>query len=241
MFEITKAVTKDDLKHIRPIAISLNTEASSPKQRDYVSKVFNCSVTDDYGVEETWMIAAQCLHKRYHIFTDNVVLEVVDSKGRICPPGEMGEVVVTSLANYGMPFIRYPLGDYAVLEEGVCPCGRGFPLLKSFEGLSGDDPFILPSGRVIAPLRIRVLFAGDVGDFIALKSFKIVQERRDFIKVYLAKDINYTENIEDLFISKIKNVLQEPVEIKVEFVDEIPKTPGRKLHFIESKVKAASP
>ena len=242
MWEITKTVTQEDLKYIRPIAISLNTETSSPEQRDYISRVFNCPVSDDYGTEETWMIASQCPEKRYHIFTDNIVFEVIDDKGKVCPPGEMGEVVLTSLINYGMPFIRYKLGDYAVLGEGACPCGRGFPLLKSFVGISGEHPFILPSGRVIAPLHVRLIFAAaDVGDFVSLKGFKVVQERKDYIKIYLVKDINYNENIGNLFVSKLKALIEEPVKIEIEFVNEIPKAPGQKFHFIESKVRTTNP
>lgn len=242
MWEIAKAVTQEDLKYIKPIAISLNTETSSVEQRDYISKVFNCPVCDDYGTEETWMIASQCLEKRYHIFTDNIIFEVVDEKGRACPPGEMGEVVLTSLINYGMPFIRYKLGDYAVLDEGACACGRGFPVLKSFVGITGEHPFILPSGRVIAPIHIRLIFAAaDVGDFVSLKGFKVVQERKDYIKIYLVKDVNYTANIENLFVSKLKALIKEPVKIEIKFVDEIPRAPGCKFHFIESKVKATNP
>src|SRR5436305_75 len=49
------------------------------------------------------------------------------------------EILVTDLHNYGMPFIRYRIGDLGVLRTtGRCACGRGLPKLHSIEGRTLD-------------------------------------------------------------------------------------------------------
>jgi len=42
--------------------------------------------------------------------------------------GTEGNVVITDLYNYGMPFVRYANGDRAIEGgDGACACGRGLP------------------------------------------------------------------------------------------------------------------
>ncbi len=48
--------------------------------------------------------------------------------------GESGDVVITDLFNYGMPFVRYANGDVATPSANRCACGRGLPLLARVDG-----------------------------------------------------------------------------------------------------------
>jgi len=89
------------------------------------------------------MIASQCKYKNYHYFLDNVYVEFLDDEGKDVGEGEIGEIVLTTLRSPVMPFIRYKIGDIGSYTLEECPCGRHFPLLKSFEGRA-DDIFILP-------------------------------------------------------------------------------------------------
>ena len=74
-----------------------------------------------------------------HISTDRVYLELVDEEGDvITKPDIIGEVVITDLDNFGMPFLRYRIGDMASFKAGSCPCGRPFPMLQRVEGRTLD-------------------------------------------------------------------------------------------------------
>jgi phenylacetate-CoA ligase len=60
--------------------------------------------------------------------------EVVDpSTGRQIPPGEIGELVVTSF-NPVYPLIRFGTGDLTAIDDSPCPCGRTAPRLKGLYG-----------------------------------------------------------------------------------------------------------
>lgn len=96
MYEVARRATPEDLKHIRPQFIGINSELSTQDQRNFISETFHCPVYDEYSTEETWMIASQCRQHNYHIFTDNVWVEFIDSRGREVQPGEMGEIVLTT-------------------------------------------------------------------------------------------------------------------------------------------------
>jgi phenylacetate-CoA ligase len=118
--------------------VSVNSEHISETERMFVSEVFHCPVYQSYGSEETWMIASTCRENNWHIFTDNVFLEIVDADGNSVDDGVRGDVLVTTLNTPAMPLIRYRLGDIVMGKSGRCSCGSPFPMLASFEGRSVD-------------------------------------------------------------------------------------------------------
>ena len=84
------------------------------------------------------MIAAECeRHDGLHVTADNLYVELV-ANGQLCEPGERGEVLLTDLHNYGMPLIRYKVGDVGSWKGRDCACGRGLPLLNVVEGRTLD-------------------------------------------------------------------------------------------------------
>jgi phenylacetate-CoA ligase len=236
VYEIAKRVNADDLKHIKPKFIGINSELSTQDQRDFISSVFKCPVYDEYSTEETWMVASQCRHHNYHIFTDNVWVEFVDSSGAEAAPGEMGEIVLTTTRSPAMPFIRYRIGDLGRCSSSSCPCGLGFPVLESFEGRA-DDCFILPSGRYVSSLKLLNTFTMYIKKYLhLLEEFKVSQVRKDLIVIKIVKGREYNLDHIGELLTDIRKILNEPVTIEIELVESIDNSSGIKRKAIESFV-----
>ncbi|HNY66245.1 MAG TPA: hypothetical protein PKM41_12490 [Deltaproteobacteria bacterium] len=236
VYEIARRMSPEDLKHIKPKFIGINSELSTQDQRDFISSIFGCPVYDEYSTEETWMVASQCRCHKYHIFTDNVWVEFIDGMGNDVEPGQMGEIVLTTTRSQAMPFIRYRIGDMGRYSNSSCPCGSGFPILESFEGRA-DDCFILPSGKYVSSLKILNTFTMYIKKYLhLLEEFKVSQVRKDLITIKIIKGRDY--NVEHLneLLSDIRKILDEPVTINVEFVESIDNTSGIKRKAIESFV-----
>ena len=62
-------------------------------------------------------------HEGMHLRENHVIAEIVDEAGRPLPPGETGELVITTIGMEAMPLIRYRTGDYTRVIPGRCPCG----------------------------------------------------------------------------------------------------------------------
>ena len=62
-------------------------------------------------------------HEGMHLRENHVIAEIVDGQGRPLPPGETGELVITTIGMEAMPLIRYRTGDYTRVLPGRCPCG----------------------------------------------------------------------------------------------------------------------
>lgn len=62
-------------------------------------------------------------HEGMHLRENHVIAEIVDEDGRVLPPGEYGQLVITTIGMEALPLIRYRTGDYTRILPGVCPCG----------------------------------------------------------------------------------------------------------------------
>ena len=92
------------------------------------------SVRSSYSSEEVGQIAFECAScaGRYHVTTSNVIVEVVDVSHDVGGT-KLGRVLVTHLHSYATPFIRYDLGDLALLKDR-CACGHNGPTLHALHG-----------------------------------------------------------------------------------------------------------
>jgi phenylacetate-CoA ligase len=113
--------------------------------RQKVRDVLNVPLFNTYGSREFMSIAVECaVHQGLHVNAENILLET-----KMPPEGGPSEVLVTDLHNYGMPFIRYEIGDMALMDAKPCACGRGLPKIQSIEGrtldvLRGADGQLVP-------------------------------------------------------------------------------------------------
>ncbi len=129
-----------------PRRVFTDSELLTRGTRSLLEQAFHVPVIDVFGTYETDNIAYQCeAGGGYHVATDCVVLEIVRN-GKVVPPGEEGELVVTVLANRTQPFIRYNLRDIGRLSTEPCSCERSFPLLSAISGRA-DDLIVLADGR----------------------------------------------------------------------------------------------
>ena len=78
-----------------------------------------------YGSREMALGGAICCqaHAGMHLRENHVIAEIIDDAGRPLPPGEVGELVITTIGMEAMPLIRYRTGDYTRTLPGRCPCG----------------------------------------------------------------------------------------------------------------------
>ena len=125
-------------------------ETCTAAARDHITRGFDAPVHDLYGAHETSLVAWQCaVTGEYHLSDETISVQVIRD-GRIAEPGETGEMVVTALHSYAMPFIRYKLGDVVVQGSTTCSCGSPFSTIRSIQGRTADF-LSLPNGRLVHP------------------------------------------------------------------------------------------
>ena len=134
--------------------IELSGEMLYDDNRKFIQDVFQTSIANLYFTAETNAIAYECTKNSLHVLEDNVIVEIIkDGKPVI---GELGDIHVTSLTNYAMPFIRFHTCDVGILTESSCPCGEKAPVLQLLRGRPCEYVHSLDgqkiSGRVLASI-----------------------------------------------------------------------------------------
>jgi phenylacetate-coenzyme A ligase PaaK-like adenylate-forming protein len=123
---------------IAPKQIWTGGECLSAGTRGRVERVMGAMVREEYGASEFPSIGVGCTAGWLHVNADWVVLEPVDEQYRPVPPGQASQsVLLTNLANYAQPLIRYDLGDSITLRPDPCECGNRLPAIR-VQG-RGDD------------------------------------------------------------------------------------------------------
>ena len=122
----------------QPRSLVVSSAVLEPALRRKAEQGLGAEVFLAYGAVETGRIAAECpAHEGLHVNADHVLLEIL-SGSRPAAPGETGVAVVATLNQYGMPLIRYRLGDLCAWTDRACSCGCTLPLVHPPEGRSDD-------------------------------------------------------------------------------------------------------
>jgi len=201
-------------------------------QKDLISKSFGgIPVADGYGSREGGFVCHQCQEGTYHIFEPNYIVEFLKD-GKSVKEGEDGEIVLTHLDAWGMPFIRYRTGDVAQPGNATCKCGRTWMGVKNIQGRTTDF-VVTPDGRWQHALSVIYV----VRDIEGVDEFKIIQHKTDSVEVLLKiHDSIYPANGNDRIVQGIKKRMGESVSVKVTMTDEIPRDASGKYRYVVSEV-----
>ena len=213
-------------------SVITSAETLFPDQRKLFESVFGVKVFNRYGCREFGDIAQECdSHAGMHLNTDRLFLEIIDQHNQPCPPGKLGELYITDLDNYGMPFIRYQIGDSASWSPNICQCKRGLHLLSQVEGRS-LDVVKTSKGNKIGGTFWTILFKKKPG----IKQLQLIQEHIDHIRVLYIPDGYLNEDSINYFNRKIREKCGNNMNITYEKVNIIPKTSSGKTRIVISKI-----
>lgn len=217
---------------IAPKGIISSAQSLNPSSRETIESGFGCRVFDKYGSREFSGIAYECdAHQGHHVVAEGYVVEVLKG-GKPCAPGEIGEVVITDLNNYCLPFVRYRIGDLAVaMADGPCGCGRSLPRVGEIQGrvqsiIIGADGRYIPGAFFLHVLK----------DYEhVVRQFQVVQERRGAVTLKVVRGGRFSERGLQQALEVLRQYLGDGTEIEVELVDRIEMVrTGKRLQAIST-------
>lgn len=231
MYVFAGFLRERQLDRIRPVAIETSAEKLWDFQRELIEDVFQCPVVDAYGSREIPTIAAGFKpHEGLHIFSDICYLELLQNEQPV-EVGQIGEIIVTDLNNYAMPLIRYQNGDLARAGQKSCSCGLPFPLLAEIMGRS-NTLISTPGGKYVHGAFLSYLLYSVEG----VNSFQIHQKSLTDIDISLESNGLLKEEDILKLEKTISQQLGPGIEVNLQVVDRIPRTPTGKHRYIVSDV-----
>jgi phenylacetate-coenzyme A ligase PaaK-like adenylate-forming protein len=174
--------------------------------------LFGATVVACYGLTETGLVAAECAEQAgYHVDETSVLVEIVDRDGRPVVDGREGEIVVSSLANPAMPFLRYRTGDIGSLDRTPCPCGSPGPRIVGIQGRRAVH-YRFASGGPVNQARFNCLYW-----LFPIVDFRVVQTSIDRLEVLVEPHpaCDDPDHLAGQIGNHIRQMLPCPVEVEV--------------------------
>jgi phenylacetate-CoA ligase len=228
---LAEAVRDGQIDGIAPARVFHSSGILDRRSRALIESVLRTTVVDIYGSDEGGCMAWECdTCEGYHICSDTVIVEIL-SNGEPVKPGEEGEVVITNLSSYAMPFIRYRQGDVAVLSPEAPVCGRGFSLLRGVQGRT-DDYVVLRDGQRISPHPVYHC----IDPVHGIRRWRVVQETIDRLTVELEPGEGFDGGTVDTVRSNLEKLTGGQIEVAVLRVRGIPVDPLVKFRSVTSRI-----
>ena len=220
LFEIQYLAEKEDLAlTFSPRFILTSSETLTDDIKRSAEKFFSAPIIDHYGCAEM-AISAFSRGGSYYV---DPAFSVVELKPE---GGDIYSLITTGLLNYGMPLLRYDIGDSVRSVGGV-----GSYTFEAIEGRS-DDIIVTPEGRMVG--RMSPAFKG----IRNLALTQVIQERVDLLSINVVLNkIDPKDFQEDLLIENVKKRTSEKMNVEVYYKNEIKKGKNGKFKTVISKVK----
>ena len=215
---------------LKPKGVITTAEMLLPTIKKNIIESFSCDVFDNYGCGETLSLAYECKqHNGLHVNDEHVILEFV--KDLTNPmSSEKGEIVITNLDNFYMPFIRYANGDTGSKQISSCTCGLAHSKIASIQGRTSDLIKGLNGNMVHGEFFTHLLEETGFAQKYGIKDFEVVQETITILqwKIVANTRMGYEEIM--LINNKVKEYLGN-MENKFEYVNNIALTKSGKRRF----------
>lgn len=213
-------------------AVFTSSEPLYPMHRSVIEAAFECKVFDFYGLAERVLFATECdRHDGRHVNFEYGLVEIVDGNDRPVPAGRQGFVVGTSLQNFGMPFIRYRTNDISAIKRARCDCGRAMPLMDGVT-TKAEDIVVTPDGTMISPSVLTHPFK----PIDTVAKSQILQESPHELVLRVVPRPGYTDRDTARLLEGFRQRIGPEMRVRVELVEDIPRTAAGKFRWVISKV-----
>ncbi len=178
-------------------------------------------------------------HEGIHYWADYYILEILDPK-KLEPvaPGEIGDMVVTTLCKEAAPLIRYRTRDLTRLIDNPCSCGSVLPMHDRILGRS-DDMVIFRAVNIYPGQVDQVLSAiADAGC-----EYQVHLDRKEDGKDYMTIRLECNEGFErarmphlaQTVSAEIKNKIMVSANVEVVPYGSLPRSERKSKRFFDNR------
>ncbi|WP_320112555.1 phenylacetate--CoA ligase [Draconibacterium orientale] len=219
-------------------------EPWSESMRKEIEAKLKLRAIDIYGLSEVIGpgVSCECEYQSgMHVNEDHFIPEILDPETlQPVAPGEVGELVFSTITKEGIPILRYRTRDLTRLIYDKCECGRTLVRMEKCKGRS-DDMLII-RGVNVFPSQIEsvllemsetephyLLIVEREGTLDVLKLMVEVQEQ------FFSDEIRELEKLKKKITHNIQSTLGISVDVKLVEPKTIERTAGKAKRVIDNR------
>jgi len=158
--------------------------------------------------------------------------ELIDEQGEVIKEaGILGEIVGTSLHNFGMPLIRYRTGDFALYKSmnGLDKYGRNLPVIGPIQGRWGGEKIYNKDDTFVTTTALNL--HSDL--YTKINGIQYLQKEKGILDVLIVKGDGYSEYDEKALYKHFESKMNLDTLITIRYVDNlIRKNNGKFLQLL---------
>ncbi len=227
-----------------PLRIAVfGAEPWSEAMREEIDRRLGLRAMDTYGLSEIMGpgVAAECEHRcGLHGWEDHFLFEILDPDTlRPVAPGELGELVITTLTKEALPMVRYRTRDITRANYDRCACGRTHLRLMRITGR--DDDMLIIRGVNVYPSQVEAVLVG----FPDVSPHYQLVVRREGALDHLAVEVEANPLLPDYDFARvaqavrhhIKSLIGVTCEVALKRPGEIPRSLGKAVRVRDLRPK----
>ncbi len=233
-----------DIKSLKLRVGVFGAEPWSEQMRREIEAKLGIKAIDIYGLSEIVGpgVSCECEYQcGMHINEDHFIPEIIDPETlKPLPPGEIGELVFSTISKEGIPLIRYRTRDLTRFIYDKCECGRTLVRMEKCKGRS-DDMLII-RGVNVFPSQVEtvllqmsevqphyLLIVDREGTLDTLTVMVEVQEQ------FFSDEIRKLQELRMKITSKLESTLGISVNVKLVEPRTIERTAGKAKRVIDNR------
>jgi len=234
-----------DLRELKLRIGIFGAEPWSEEIRGEIEAKLNIKAIDIYGLSEILGpgVAIECIEAQHglHIWEDHFIAEIIDPiTGEVLPPGEQGELVITTITKEGIPMIRYRTRDITRLITEPCVCGRTHVRLARMSGRS-DDMLII-RGVNVFPSQIESVLMTIEGIEPHYQLIVAREENLDTLEVQVevneatfSDEIKVLQELSNRIRKEIKDILGITCKVRLVEPKTIARSEGKAKRVVDQR------
>jgi len=221
------------LKKICPtLKVCIGTsENFTEEDKKIIREGFGVPTVNEYGTSEVDIIAMEGINGEWRISEENIYIEVIDDEGNPVTEGGEGRIILTALHNTVMPFIRYEIGDRAIVKPS-----KDKIIIQSLIG-GVNDIIILPSGKKSPGITFYFITRSILENIGTLKEFIIKQVELNKFIFEIVSDEEISDKDKNTLQKKMDAYLEPGLTFEIKRVDKIERTKAGKMKHFHSFLK----
>ncbi len=236
-----------EFKHLDLRVGIFGAEPWSESMRTEIEAKLNLCAIDIYGLSEIMGpgVAIECREakKGLHIWEDHFIPEIINpDTGDLLPPGEQGELVITTITKEGIPLIRYRTRDITRINYETCACGRTHARIDRMSGRS-DDMLII-RGVNVFPSQIESILMGIEG---VEPHYLLIVDRKDNLDTLevqvevderlFSDEIKHLQALSHTIEKEIKDILGVTCKARLVEPRTIARSEGKAKRVVDHRTK----
>lgn len=243
---LSEVLQKENVKidNLKLKAGVFGAEMWTEEMRDAIEKRLGLTALNIYGLTEIIGpgVAMECQEKNgLHIFEDHFYPEIINPETlETLPPGEKGELVLTTLTREAMPIIRFRTRDITTLKKGECPCGRTLIRMDRITGRSDDmlkirGVIVFPSQIEEALLKIKGLEPHYQIVVTRPKYLDELEVQVEASPALFSDEVKHVEEVKKMIEEHLQREIGLRINVTLVEPESLPRSEGKAIRVIDKR------